>query len=180
MKFFSVYLSFISLLSPVEMIVQADVEPALPSRPISFMNPPRLLKTSTTSNNINAPALYFLTIAHPPDAREPIQKITIQQVSGGQSIQFNLRRTQVYEGRREQQNTLLPSQMTAKRNTLTISLTPPISPGTIFTVVLNPVRNPDSEGTYFFGVTAFPLGANVDSQFLGFGRFQFQRSTGVE
>lgn len=180
MKSTLVCLSFITVLLPAQLNAESYLEPALPTRAIAFIKPPRLLSTSATSNNTSAPATYYFTIALPPDAREPLQKITIKQVSGGQAIRFNLKRTQVFAGKPGQFSALLPSQATTDQSTLVITLTPPIAPGTTFTLALRPLRNPDSEGTYFLEVSAFPAGNHVNSQSLGFGRFQFQRSNGVE
>lgn len=180
MKFFSVCLSLVSILAPVKFIAQLDLDSIPPTRPIAFINPPRLLYTGTTSNNVSAPATYYFTITHPPDAQEPIYKITIKQLSGEQTIQFNLNRTQVFMGKQAQLSQLIPAQVTKEQRKLTIIVNSPISPGTTFTLALRPTRNPDSEGTYFLGVTAFPAGENVDSQFLGFGRLQFHDSNGAE
>lgn len=177
MKSIFLNMAMVSAFIPIAWSMPLSLEPI---RPISFINPPRLLSTSTTSNNTSAPATYYFTITLPPDAQELLQKITVKQVDGGQPIRFNLHQTRVYAGKREQLHTMIPSQTAIAQNALTITLVPPLPPGRTFTLAVRPIRNPDAEGTYFLGVTAFPKGNNVESQFLGFGRFQFQRSNGAE
>jgi acyl dehydratase len=58
--------------------------------------------------------------------------------------------------------------------TTTVVFEQPVQPGTTVTVAVDAKANPGFGGIYEFGVTAYPEGDQVVSQFLGYGRIAFQ------
>lgn len=140
---------------------------------IHFAGVPRLGKVSTTDNQAWAWSVtYYFTIQVPADASEPLGRVVLQQTEGVDSIDFNLKRTFAYiDGNRNQ---TIPLQATnTEKDALDVQFDTPISPGTTVTVGLRPYNNPHTGGVYLFGVTTFPAGEKVQSQFIGTGRLQF-------
>lgn len=56
---------------------------------------------------------------------------------------------------------------------ITAEFATPIPPGTTVTVGLKPRKNPQYDGVYLFGVTAFPAGETVQELYLGVRRLHF-------
>lgn len=148
-----------------------------PDGTVSFANVPRLLKTTTP--HISAGyrgADYYFTFSVPEDAGEPLQQLTFNQRDGVEQIAFRLKPTRAYRTRR--QPVALSAVTTDEQNQVSIQFEQPIMPGEQITVNLKAKRNPNTGGVYLFGVTAFPAGEKVQSQFLGYGRLHFYRSGG--
>ena len=145
---------------------------------VYFVQVPRLLKATTTFDDVNIwGATYYFTVKVPSDAGEPLQRITINQHSGFDMIHFDLKDSFAISksnGKKEK----LPLQITEKPKSKTVSVTfdPAVEPGNTITIALKPVRNPSAEGVYLFGVTAFPKGEKSHGQFLGYGRLHFYRN----
>ncbi len=146
---------------------------------VYFVQVPRLLKATTTFDDVNIwGATYYFTVKVPSDAGEPLQKITINQHSGFDYINFDLEDSFAFIGTRKRKQEKLPLQITEKRKSKTVSLTfePAVEPGKTITIALKPRQNPSTEGVYLFGVTAFPKGEKSHGQFLGYGRLHFYRN----
>ncbi len=168
--------------SPITSLVvtpSATLSPTSATRTAYFSKPPSLLKASTTYNRVSEPgAVYYFTINLPENAGEPLQKITIQQREGLEYIRFQLDKSVAFEGTESQEGQkidLTDISSDQKTQTVSIAFNPPISPGKKITVGLKAMQNPQSDGVYLFGVTAFPKGEKTHSQFLGFGRLHFYR-----
>ncbi|MFH7025584.1 MAG: DUF2808 domain-containing protein [Heteroscytonema crispum UTEX LB 1556] len=146
---------------------------------VYFVQPPRLLDTATTFNDVNVwGATYYFTVRLPENAGESLQRITINQHEGVDNIRFDLKDSFAFEGTRDNEGQKLGlKDAISDRKTQTVELTfdPPVSPGKTITIALKPVQNPMVEGVYLFGVTAFPAGEISHGQFLGFGRLHFYR-----
>ncbi len=145
---------------------------------VYFVQPPRLVGATTTERPVYAwGAKYYFTLSLPENAGEPLQRVTITQQGGG-SIKYNLESSQAFEGTWRHKGarialgtvTMKPSQPTVE-----VIFNPPVTPGKTVTIGLRPVRNPSMQGTYLFGITAFPPGEKAHGQFLGFGRLHFKR-----
>ncbi len=145
---------------------------------VYFAHPPSLLKTTTSFNNIGIPGgTYSFTIKLPEDAGEPLQEITINQHQGGEYIRFNLQDTLVVEsGSPKQQLQLKDVTSDSKTQTVSVKFDPPVSGGKTITIALKAFQNPNFEGVYLFGLTAFPSGVKSHGQFLGYGRLHFYSS----
>lgn len=145
---------------------------------VYFVQVPRLLKATTTFDDVNIwGATYYFTVKVPLDAGEPLQTITINQHSGLDKIHFDLEDSfAISKSNGKKQK--LPLQITEKPKSKTVSVTfdPPVEPGKTIAIALKPVRNPSVEGVYLFGVTAFPAGEKSHGQFLGYGRLHFYRN----
>ncbi|MBD2235785.1 DUF2808 domain-containing protein [Aulosira sp. FACHB-113] len=168
--------------SPITSLVitpSPTLSPTTGTRTAYFTQPPSLLKASTTYNRVSEPgAVYYFTINLPENAGEPLQKITIQQREGLEYIRFQLDKSVAFEGTESQEgqkiefNDISSDQ---KTQTVSIAFNPPVSPGKKITIGLKARQNPQFDGVYLFGVTAFPQGEKSHSQFLGFGRLHFYR-----
>lgn len=149
---------------------------------VAFVQPPDLLEATTTFDSVSVwGATYYFTIAIPKAASEPLQRITINQREGGDNIHYKLDDTRAFIGtRRDRGEKIKLGEVTHDRETrtVTVNFDPPIPPGRVITIGLRPRANPMSSGVYLFGVTAFPPGEKVRSQFMGFGRLQFYNNGG--
>lgn len=141
----------------------------------AFAQPPSLVAATTTDKDTDVwGAKYYFTIDLPATASEPLQQITFSQTESTQRIRFKQKDTFAFEGTPERRGPKLSLQPTkSDHKTLTVTFNPPVSPGKTVTIGLRPIQNPRYDGVYLFGVTAFPAGEQVRSQFLGFGRLQF-------
>lgn len=144
---------------------------------VYFVQPPRLLKATTTQSATYAwSATHYFTLELPENAGEPLQRVTIAQREGVDVLRYDLEDSRAFVGQPTGKRQAIPlGVVTADRKTRTVSVTfdPPIAPGQTVTIGLRPVRNPNIGGVYLFGVTAFPAGEKAHGQFLGFGRLHF-------
>ena len=146
---------------------------------VYFVQTPRLVKATTTFDDVNIwGATYYFTVEVPPDAGEPLQKITINQHSGLDKINFDLKNSFAFTKTEKRKKEKLQFQISNKQQAKTVSLifNPSVDPGNTITIALKPVKNPSVEGIYLFGVTAFPKGEQSHGQFLGYGRLHFYRN----
>ncbi|MEM8778833.1 MAG: DUF2808 domain-containing protein [Cyanobacteria bacterium P01_G01_bin.49] len=145
-----------------------------------FSKSPRLLDVITTFKGarVGFPTYYY-TIDLPSQSGEPLQTISIHQRQGFETIKYYPDQTIAFQGtpnHREQALTVKESQWDKTTETITVTLDPPVSPGTTFTVGLKSIRNPQYGGTYLFGVTVFPQGDDPLHLYLGSGRLYFRGS----
>ena len=141
---------------------------------VYFAQIPRLQDTKTTHNGAGAfGATYYFTISLPPDAGEPLQRVTFAQTEGVDRIDFILKRTHAYRNNRRRDTVSLRANTTDAQAGVTVRFAPPIQPGETVTLGLRPDHNPNTGGVYLFSVTAFPAGEKAHGQFVGFGRLHF-------
>lgn len=145
---------------------------------VYFVQAPRLLKTTTTFDDVYAwGATYYFTVKVPSDAGEPLQTVTINQHSGLDNINFDLKDSfAISKSNGKKEELLLRITEKPKSKTVSLTFNPPVEPGKTITIALKPRRNPSVEGVYLFGVTAFPAGEKSHGQFLGYGRLHFYRN----
>lgn len=148
---------------------------------VAFAKPPTLVDAITTFRATRASAAkYYFTLSLPETADEPLQKITINLRQGADNIDYRLDKTIAAVGtarNRTEPIEIAETTFNAETQTVTVTLAEPIVPGTTFTIGLKPKRNPDLDGTYLFGVTAFPAGEKSQGIYLGAGRLQFDKSS---
>jgi uncharacterized caspase-like protein len=158
-----------------------DPLPSLSASPRTryFVQQPRLVEVTTSDDHTHAlGSTYYFTIHLPEDAGTSLQQITINQREGAEYIRFNLEETVAFKGTRSQKGEKLElKDINSDKNTQTVSFTfnSPVSPGTQITIALKVEQNPQQDGVYIFGVTAFPMGDQADGQFLGIGRLSFSQ-----
>ncbi|MEA5535213.1 DUF2808 domain-containing protein [Crocosphaera sp. XPORK-15E] len=142
-----------------------------------FNKSPRLVDVSTTLSSIRVRgANYYFTLELPENVDEPLQKLTIQQSQGPDTIYFYLEETFAFEGKpinRGNALTVAEVKRNLDNNKITINFEPPIPPGTTFTIALKPQKNPEISGNYQFGITAYPVGKKAQGLYLGPGRLRF-------
>lgn len=140
---------------------------------VQFAGVPRLGKVTTTDNQAYAwGATYLFTLQVPEDASEPLGRVVLRQEEGLDAVAFNLDRTYAYLNGDRNQTTAIES-INPKQDTLELTFTPSIPPGSTVTIGLRPYSNPRTGGVYLFGVTTAPAGDKVRDQFIGYGRLQF-------
>jgi Protein of unknown function (DUF2808) len=141
---------------------------------VAFAGLPQLLRVSTSENSVWAwGATYSFTLKVPQDASEPLGRIQLQQKEGVDTVSFNLKRTSAYLNGDRGQKIPLSSVEGEKDGEWIVNFETAIAPGNTVTLELRPYHNPDTGGVYLFGVTVFPQGEAVRSQFIGVGRLQF-------
>jgi hypothetical protein len=140
-----------------------------------FERPPVLDRSQISSRSADLPnAIYQFTIEMPGNAGEGLQKLEFEQVESAEAIRFAPNRTEAFLGRRNRTQDAIPVKLTETENRWVLTFETPIEPGKTVTVALHARRNPSVAGTYFIGVTAYPVGEKSHGQFLGFGRFRIQ------
>ena len=148
---------------------------------VFFEESPRLVDVITTFSSVRVRgAKYYFTIELPNDVGESLGKVTIQQRQGTEDIKFYLEKTVIFEGTPNQRGEVIAlEEITTKKsnNSISLVLSTPVSPGKTFTIGLFPKRNPEYDGVYLFGVTAFPPGDKSQGLYLGVGRLQFYQGT---
>lgn len=148
-----------------------------------FERPPRLVKMVTFFTTVShySPD-YFLVLDLPTDSGEPLGSVTLKQTEGvDRFFQFRLDATRAYVGEPRGFGAEIPVAQTTFDNDqrlLTVQFAQPVTAGQRITVVVRPQLNPDVAGTYLWGITAYPAGAEPSGQFLGFGRINiYDRNT---
>ncbi|PZD72572.1 hypothetical protein C1752_03407 [Acaryochloris thomasi RCC1774] len=141
---------------------------------VHFVQVPRLLGATVDFKSVRIPRpRYDFQLSLPDSAQESLRQVTFAQREGFDSISFNLKDTIAFIGKNRKQLLPLKNVEADRQGKVTVTFEQPIPPGTEFTIRLRAKRNPDTGGTYLFGVTAFPDGEKAHGQFLGFGRLQF-------
>ncbi|MCY7275384.1 MAG: DUF2808 domain-containing protein [Phormidesmis sp. CAN_BIN44] len=169
--------AFLAALGAIAAPLQPSQAVQLSDGTVFFTAPPRLAGASTTNNSVNAWSVtYYFTLNQLENAGEPLQRVTIVQDEGTDTVRFSPKEIEAFEGTRDRLGAKLPlGEVTTDRKTrtVTVSFNPPVPPGRTVTIALSPDRNPLYGGVYLFGVTAFPPGEKTHGQFLGFGRLNF-------
>jgi hypothetical protein len=167
-----------------------------PDGTVSFAKSPRLINAYTTFSNVRIKsAKYYFDLELPPDMGEPLEKVIINQRQGSDTIRFNLDKTKAYLGTHNDRQTELKLRVDRDEKTnaispkarrcadsfagtfaIAITFTEAIPPGNNITIRLKPKSNPDFDGVYLFGVTAFPPGEKPYGLYLGAGRLQFYQN----
>lgn len=146
-----------------------------PDGTVAFDRPPNLERIRTTRNQTSARrAAYYFEIDMPASAGEPLQRLTLEQRSQ-QLIRFDLSQTQatVTTAEGERQLPVASAQRNPDTDEIEVEFAEAAPPDSQVSVRLLAQRNPRWGGVYQFGVTAFPAGETVRSQFIGYGRLQF-------
>ncbi len=115
---------------------------------------------------------YTFTI-NVPKSSQPLEKISITQRGGLESIKFKGRKVKAYGSSKDQQKAQISQiDIDSKAQGLTATFDPPVLPGQILTVVLRVNENPLSDGNYFFDVVVYPQGKYETAVSLGAGRLR--------
>ncbi len=149
-----------------------------------FSKSPRLINAVTTYNAVRVwQSTYYFTVEILENAGNTLSFVTIQQRRGSETIRFYLNRTVAFKGTYRDKRDGIPIQSVTQdpdTQAITIQLDSPVPSGTVFTIGLKPIRNPDYAGVYLFGVTVYPSGENPLGLYLGVGRLHFyQGGNGV-
>ncbi len=164
----------VALCAPTVFAQQAQFQ----GNPTFFSgDPPAFVTAGTPTSDIYYPnATYYFTMNLPPKAIQSLGQVTIQQQQSPETIQFNLKNTQAFQGtqgRKEKTLNIKTVTLDPRTQTIAITFDPPVPPGTTFTVSLEAKQNPSTSGVYFFDITALPAGTNPSPFELGMARFQF-------
>ncbi|NJO39343.1 MAG: DUF2808 domain-containing protein [Cyanobacteria bacterium CRU_2_1] len=151
-----------------------------------FVQPPLLEDAKTTIDTvITWNPTYYFTLSIPENAGEPLAQVVFEAKdtsTASREIRFDAEDTRAFTGTPgDRGDTLTIGNTTYDRDnqTVTVTFDPPIPPGSIVTIGLEPQRNPRQSGVYLFGVTAYPPGGETAyGQFIGYGRLQFYNDGG--
>jgi hypothetical protein len=171
--YWSAWLVAIALSSAIKFTAQG-VE--APDGTVAFESGLLLLDAHTTFDGVRVQqARYYFDLELPDDIGESLQKVIIQQRTGGDEVKFEPEETEVYLGnhRDQLQRVSAIANTDEATATITVQFEPPIAPGNSITVGLKPKSNPDYDGIYLFGVTAYPTGKKARGMYLGAGRLHF-------
>jgi Protein of unknown function (DUF2808) len=151
-----------------------------------FEHSPRLVKMSTSLSQTRAlGAKYQFAIAVPQDAGASLKAIIITQPENRERINYEVNQSKAFAGELTPQGS--GDRITQKTEVslasvggspspegeVTIVFDRPIPPGKAVTVELSPRMNPNEDGVYLFGITAYPEGQNSSGLFLGYSRLTF-------
>lgn len=141
----------------------------LPDGTIAFEAPPRFVALSANHPCANVPSNYYFTLEVPESAGEALKQVTVTQPEGAEALDFNFDASVACEGGRGGRKIALERMNSDPNNdrSWTFSFDRAIEPGEKVTIRLHTDRNPELDGFYLFGVTAFPEGEQVRGQFLG-------------
>jgi hypothetical protein len=151
-----------------------------PDGTVSFEAGLLLKDAHTTFNGVRVrQARYYFDLELPNDIGESLQKVVIQQRSGGDEVKFEPEETEVYLGNHHDKAEPVQAIATIDEATekITVELEQPIPPGNSVTIGLKPESNPDYGGVYLFGVTAYPTGEKARGMYLGAGRLHFDNKS---
>ena len=166
--------------TPITQVIEAPALPnPTPQRQVAFVQPPRLLKASTSDRTArNLGATYSLVIDFPAAATAPLQQIELTLKQGVEFPRFKAKGIKAYEGtkRRGEKLPLGLVVTDPPSRTVTVAFDPPVQPGRKLTLAVRPVRNP-SVGTYLFEVRGFPVGGATEGTYLGLARLDFVRGS---
>ncbi|MCW5312864.1 DUF2808 domain-containing protein [Nostoc sp. KVJ3] len=171
----------LSFLFPGLLLVSPALAIRLSNGQITFNNPPRLVRSATSSSSSNNRyATYQFTISVPKDAGEPLEAVSIVQRPNVETIAFDESQQTAFKGNSFAGGTALHlasigGTLPSPSNKQTVVFDPPIAPGSTVTVEIVSKGNPQLGGVYLFGVTAYPAGENGIGQFLGYGRLHFYK-----
>jgi hypothetical protein len=168
------WLVAIALSSAIKLPAQAI---KAPDGTVSFESGLLLRDAHTTFKGVRVrQARYYFDLELPNDVGESLQKVVIQQRSGGDEVQFEPEETEVYLGNHQDRAERVQAIATIDEDTekITVELEQPIPPGSSVTIGLKPESNPDYGGVYLFGVTAYPTGEKARGMYLGAGRLHFE------
>jgi hypothetical protein len=150
-----------------------------PDGTVSFEAGLLLLDAHTTFSGVRVKqARYYFDLELPNDIGESLQKVVIQQRTGGDEVKFEPEETEVYLGNHQDKLERLQAIATTDEATekITVQLKQPVPPGSSVTIGLKPKSNPDYGGVYLFGVTAYPTGEKAHGMYLGAGRLHFENN----
>ena len=167
-----------SVLTPnLTLISQAAENQPFINAQAYFVRAPRLVDHHATFTGLRVrQAVYYFDIEIPNDAVGSLQQVSFTQRQGTEQIEFRLDKTKAFRGdHRRQEEPISLAEVTQDDSTDTVNVTfaTPIEPGSRITIGLKPRRNPDFDGFYLFGVTAFPTGEAPRGLYLGVARFFF-------
>ncbi|WP_404790684.1 DUF2808 domain-containing protein [Altericista sp. CCNU0014] len=152
----------------------------------AFDHAPRLVRASTNFQETRVSGTtHQFTIAVPEDAGESLKAVTISQPSNLERIDYEVNQSKAFAGDlfrkgssdRIARGTEIPLASIGGPQSadgeVTIVFDRPVPPGKAVTVELTSQKNPDWDGVYLFGITAYPEGEKSPGLFLGYGRLNF-------
>ncbi len=149
---------------------------------VGFSYPLRLTDSYATRTQVSdGSAIYYLTFDFPAAAAEPLDRVVINLKEGFDPLfRYRLDATEAFANTPDGRVALPLGELSQDSEThdLTVTFDPPVQPGMPITLALTPVRNPRFGGVYLFGATAYPVGDQVESTFMGYARLSFYERNG--
>jgi Protein of unknown function (DUF2808) len=133
----------------------------------------RLIGVQANESTVGSRNTRYTFTINVPKSSQPLEKISITQRGGLESIKFKGRKVKAYGSSKDQQKINISQiDIDSKTQGLTATFDPPVQPGQILTVVLLVNENPLSDGNYFFNVVVYPQGKDETAVSLGTGRLR--------
>jgi hypothetical protein len=144
----------------------------------SFGKVPRLTSSGSTYQTPNTPSTYYFTILVPQDARDALKAVTIDQKSGPEKITLAVDRSRAVLGSDLASGsplalTPIGGSEPQEANEVTVVFDKPIQLGRSVTLGVRVRANPNLDGIYSFGVTAFPDQERSPALYLGSATLDF-------
>lgn len=144
-----------------------------------FKKSPRLIDTTATHRNSNSNnATYYFTVEVPLNAGAALKSIKIQQREKlNEIIAFKPQENRAVMGKTFSGGKSLSLATIGGKETpgtVTVIFAQPVQPGETVTIGVRPKQNPSHDGTYLFGITAYPEGEDGQGLYLGVGRFHIR------
>jgi hypothetical protein len=167
-------------------VLPAGDLPAYYELPTAFATALQLKKSNSLYSTVDFyPSTYQFGIRIPPEANQPLARLTISIPTDFGGFGANIPNpgdVKAYiPSNPDSAGAFLPARtlstrITLEGRTVVIDFDQPIEPNQTVAVDLKPIRNPSQAGTYLYEINAFPLGSKPVKQFVGFGRLVFREA----
>ena len=152
----------------------AILQAAHPKSNIQFVQPPRLIHSTTTEKTVDQlGARYFFTIEVPDNAGAALEQVDFILKLGVNYPRFTTKGAKVFTGKSKKGNQI-PVKLVVTdppSRTVTVTLGRPIAPGETATVMLKAVKNP-AIGTYQYELRGHAQNSQGKGQYIGLGRIE--------
>ncbi|MGA7953192.1 MAG: DUF2808 domain-containing protein [Gloeobacterales cyanobacterium] len=165
-------------------VLPAGDLPAYYELPTVFATALKLTKSNNLYRTVDFyPSTYQFGIRIPPEANQPLARLTIAIPDNFGAFGANLPNpgdVKAYiPSNPDSSGPFLPARtlnthITLEGRTVVIDFDQPVEPDQTVAVDFKPIRNPSQPGTYLFEINAFPIGSKPVKQFVGYGRMSFQ------
>jgi hypothetical protein len=165
-------------------VLPAGDLPAYYELPTAFATALQLKKANNLYRNVDYyPSTYQFGIRIPPEANQPLARLTINIPTDFGGFGANIPNpgdVKAYiPSNPDSDGAFLSARALSTRisldgRTVIIDFDQPVEPNQTVAVEFKPIRNPSQGGTYLYEVNAFPLGSKPVKQFVGFGRLVFR------
>jgi Protein of unknown function (DUF2808) len=162
---------FISTTMPI--VIANEIQKDAPKdilEPSDFL---RLISVRASEITVGTRNIEYTFTINVPKSSGAIEKVSIAQRGGLETIRFNQSKIKAYGSSKEQRNlTITQVDINPDTQGLTATFDPPVQPGQTFRLVLGVNENPFSDGNYLFNVAVYAQGKSDVALSLGVARLR--------